>query len=147
MKKTYYKKRKGIQLIRSLISIVFFSFFPLAGLFVLYFLYYYFIINQTFESPLPQQKKIDKEKSWGKLTKEDLEKNLKREGLSFSSITASSSSYIVVLNSLEEVWFSDKKDARLQTSSLQLILSRFTIEGKKIKRIDFRFDKPLIEFY
>lgn len=146
MKKTYYKKRKGIQYIRSLVSIVLISFFPLLILFILYFLYFYFLNHDLLESPLPQDKKAEKKHILGKVTIEDIENSLKREGLSLSSITASSSSYIVVLRSSEEVWFSDKKDARLQTSSLQLILSRFTIEGKKVKRIDFRFDKPLIEF-
>lgn len=38
------------------------------------------------------------------------------------------------------------KNLPSQISSLQLILSRLTIEGKKFKKLDLRFDKPIIEF-
>lgn len=44
----------------------------------------------------------------------------------------------------EEILLSEKKDLREQVSSLQRILSRLTIEGKRFTRLDFRFDKPLV---
>lgn len=51
-----------------------------------------------------------------------------------------------------EVWleegililFNSEKDVDIQLDSLQLILSRAKIEGKTIKKIDLRFDKPVI---
>jgi len=51
-----------------------------------------------------------------------------------------------------EVWLTDEtlilfnseKDMENQLDSLQLILSRAKIEGKTIKKIDLRFDKPVI---
>jgi len=51
-----------------------------------------------------------------------------------------------------EVWLEDEvlilfngeKDVGVQLDSLQLILSRAKIEGKTIKKIDLRFDKPVI---
>jgi len=51
-----------------------------------------------------------------------------------------------------EVWLEDgalilfngEKDVNIQLDSLQLILSRAKIEGKTIKKIDLRFDKPVI---
>jgi len=51
-----------------------------------------------------------------------------------------------------EVWledetlilFNSEKDMENQLDSLQLILSRAKIEGKTIKKIDLRFDKPVI---
>jgi cell division septal protein FtsQ len=43
-----------------------------------------------------------------------------------------------------EVVFSSEKEASIQVGSLQLILSRTKIEGKSLKRVDLRFDKPVI---
>jgi len=43
------------------------------------------------------------------------------------------------------VVFSLKKEAQIQIESLQFILSRSKIEGREIKKIDLRFDKPVIE--
>ena len=42
------------------------------------------------------------------------------------------------------VLFNSEKNIDLQLDSLQLILSRSKIEGKTIKKIDLRFDKPVI---
>lgn len=39
--------------------------------------------------------------------------------------------------------FSTQKDFNFQLDSLQLILSRAKIEGKKVKRVDLRFEKPV----
>jgi cell division septal protein FtsQ len=43
-----------------------------------------------------------------------------------------------------EVFFSSQKEATGQVGSLQLILSRTKIEGKRLERVDLRFDKPVI---
>ena len=53
-------------------------------------------------------------------------------------------SYYVKLATGEEAFFSSKKSLVDQVSSLQLVLSRLTIEGKHVLRIDFRFDTPVI---
>jgi len=53
-----------------------------------------------------------------------------------------------------EVWFKDnvagifsiKKDLKIQLDSLQLIFSRAKIEGRKIQRVDLRFDKPVVTY-
>jgi hypothetical protein len=45
-----------------------------------------------------------------------------------------------------EVILSSKKDIGSQLSSLQLMLARLTIEGKKLKVLDFRFDNPVVSF-
>jgi hypothetical protein len=76
-----------------------------------------------------------------------LEKLLLSENIPFSKIkVASDSSFIVFLQGGGEVNISQKKDLVAQISSLQLILSRLTIEGKKFKFLDLRFDKPVIVF-
>lgn len=76
-----------------------------------------------------------------------LEKLLLEEEIPFSKISiASDSSFIVYLAEGGEVNISQKKGLEGQISSLQLILSRLTIEGKKFKFLDLRFDKPVIVF-
>jgi len=76
-----------------------------------------------------------------------LEKLLLTEKIPFSKINvASDSSFIVSLAEGGEVNISQKKSLDAQISSLQLILSRLTIEGKKFKFLDLRFDKPVIIF-
>ncbi len=54
--------------------------------------------------------------------------------------------YSVELVDNGTVIFSQNKDIEKQISSLQLILSRLTIEGKRFKSLDFRFDKPVLVF-
>lgn len=55
-----------------------------------------------------------------------------------------SSSYLITLLAGEEVIITAKKSFIDQVSSLQLVLSRLTIEGKRVSRIDFRFDTPVL---
>lgn len=45
-----------------------------------------------------------------------------------------------------QVIVSSQKDIRAQLDSLQLILLRAKIEGKKIKRVDLRFNKPVVVY-
>jgi len=76
-----------------------------------------------------------------------LQSLLYKNNVPFSDVkVASDSSYIITLKDGSEVDFSSKKSTSSQISSLQLILSRLTIEGKKFKKLDLRFDKPIIEF-
>lgn len=76
-----------------------------------------------------------------------LENLLKIEDVSFSSVYSSQdTSFIVNLKNGGRVILSSKKDIKKQISSLQLILSRLTIEGKKLKVLDFRFDNPVVTF-
>jgi len=42
--------------------------------------------------------------------------------------------------------FSLKKEAQIQLDSLQFIFSRSKIEGKTIRKIDLRFDKPVLTY-
>jgi len=53
---------------------------------------------------------------------------------------------VVWLESGEEVIFSLRKEIQVQVDSLQFILSRSKIEGKGIKKIDLRFDKPVVNY-
>jgi len=73
--------------------------------------------------------------------------SLIKNHIPYTSIeTASDSSYLVNLSDGGQVIISGAKDIGIQISSLQLILKRLTIEGKRIKKVDFRFEKPLLSF-
>lgn len=76
-----------------------------------------------------------------------LSEKLEKKNISFTSVTASSDASLVVkLKEGSVVILSSKKDIESQISSLQLILSRLTIEGKKLKVLDFRYDSPVVSF-
>ena len=76
---------------------------------------------------------------------EDIESMLKKNNIPFVNISSfSNEAFIVKLTQGEEVIFSLRKSLDLQISSLQLILSRLTIEGKRFSRLDLRFDKPVV---
>ncbi len=95
----------------------------------------------TFISPLAQIK------TQSKSIKGELEYLLDKDNISFSKIeTATDSSYLVFLKDNGQVSFASGKKLGPQVSSLQLILSRLTIEGKKFKRLDLRYELPTIEF-
>lgn len=77
----------------------------------------------------------------------NFEKQLDKSGIKYESVAASSdASFVVTLQDQEEVIFSSKKDIGSQISSLQLMLSRLTIEGKRLKILDFRYDNPVVTF-
>lgn len=116
--------------------------FPIFALLILSaFLFYKLsalsIFNKSIISPLGQNKPSQIS---------NLEALLKKANVPFSSITSSSDSYIIVLLDGGQVIISSKKELTVQINSLQLMLSRLTIEGKRIKSLDFRFDKPIINF-
>ena len=71
-------------------------------------------------------------------------KNAKINISGFSVTT--DSSYMVLLVDNGNVIFDPSKNLDMQVRSLQIILSRLTIEGKRFKSLDFRFDKPVVSF-
>lgn len=76
-----------------------------------------------------------------------LEESLKKKNISFQSIdTANDLSIVVKLDKNKEVVIDPDKDIGEQLSSLQLIIAQLKIEGKSFKRLDFRYQKPIITF-
>lgn len=70
---------------------------------------------------------------------------LKEKNIPFYSVLLTDEgSYIVTLPTGQEVIFSKNKPFTMQVSSLQLVMSRLTIEGKRFMRLDFRFNNPII---
>lgn len=103
--------------------------------------------KRPFISPIP----ITFSKTEAKTASDDivinnLESLLKKNNVNFFSVDRGNLVLKVKLTSGEELLFSEDKDLDTQISSLQLILSRLTIEGKRFDRIDLRFDKPIIQF-
>ena len=76
-----------------------------------------------------------------------LEGILTASHVSFASISQLKDlSFEVDLPNGISVFITPKKDLSFQASSLQKILKQLTIEGKEVKSIDFRFDRPVIAF-
>lgn len=72
---------------------------------------------------------------------------LKKNNLSIVSLSSyEKDSFVVKLKGGEEALLSSKKSLAVQVSSLHLILSRLTIEGKRVARVDLRFNNPVIVF-
>lgn len=46
----------------------------------------------------------------------------------------------------KQIVFSNNKDKNVQEYQLELIIKQFKIEGKTFKKIDLRFEKPIIQF-
>lgn len=111
--------------------------------FVFSIAYLFFYFNKPlFVSPIPKSTKVLPSAA-GK----DLENLLRTSRISFVSISKTGDlSYTVNLEGGISVFISSKKDLDFQVSSLQAILKQLTIEGRQVKSIDFRFDKPVIAF-
>jgi hypothetical protein len=118
-------------------------FYVLIASFCLSFLIFFtgYFLNEYFPdflSPLAKTKFQDRAR---------LESSLKKANIKFIKITTQGDlSLLVELSSQEGVIFSSKKDIQSQIASLQLVVKRLTIEGKRFKSLDFRFDKPMITF-
>ena len=108
-----------------------------------YFLVMKIVLSQ--KSPLinPLSSQIEnKEKG----QEENITVLLEREGYTVDSISqASNSAYLVRLQTGEELILEEKNYSK-QISSLQQIFSQLTMEGKKVARLDLRFDKPVVVF-
>lgn len=98
-----------------------------------------FIFGSKIISPLAQK--------YLSLESENVSEDLSKAGISFSSVKRSNDSlYVVTLSDGGQVIITSAKNIKSQISSLQLMLSRLTIEGKRVKVIDFRYDRPVVRF-
>lgn len=71
---------------------------------------------------------------------------MKKNNITYKSIKKTDFGYEIILANNSLVLLSNQKDLKSQIASLQLIQSHFTIEGKTIKNIDFRFNEPVVSF-
>lgn len=106
-------------------------------------LFYYWFTKTLFVSPLPSIRLNNQ----NPLTTEELKTLFLKSNIAFSEVKNSTgSSILVILEDGNDVLFSAKKSLGEQVSSLQLILSRLTIEGKRFKSLDLRFEKPIVSY-
>ncbi len=118
-------------------------FISLVGMFILLGIVYltfsfFFSQKELFISPLALQKNTNRS---------EINDLLQESGIAFTSVeSANDSSYLVNLKDGGQVIITQNKNVQNQISSLQLILSRLTIEGKRFKSLDFRYDKPVVLF-
>ena len=130
------------KIIRSKILIGFIVFFVFSIIFNVGLFLYIKKKEAKFISPISSNRPI----SSLQLDFKSVENILSKNKIPFTSITSSQSAILINLKTGEEVTLSSKKNIDSQISSLQLVLSRLTIEGKRFKSLDFRFDKPIIIF-
>lgn len=102
------------------------------------------LFEKAYISPLPAVLASQSMSQEQKNAQRELLRLLERKKYTFTSFTPSYESFTLVLHTGEVVIFSAKKPFDAQISSLQLILKSLTIEGKGIKRVDLRFDKPTV---
>lgn len=75
--------------------------------------------------------------------KKEIEAFFAQQNLMVDSVTESSESGIIVsLKDNGDIYMSDNYAQELP--SLQLIISKLTMEGKRFKRLDLRFERPII---
>ena len=75
-----------------------------------------------------------------------LENLLYNSHIQYDSISQEKNFSVVSLRDNGQIIFSYEKNLNDQISSLQAILKQLTIEGKRFKNLDFRFDKPVVSF-
>lgn len=78
------------------------------------------------------------------VTQDMIKEKLKKSRFSVKNSIDYDNGYLVTLSTDEKIIFSKNKPLEEQISSLQLISSRFTIEGKHFVQLDLRFDRPVI---
>lgn len=97
-----------------------------------------------YTSPLPlllPKYALDDEK----VVKSQIEAELRKRKIEFTSISSiDQNSYKIIMKENGEVFMSSEKDVMSQLSSLQVIMQRLTMEGKKFSRLDLRYDRPVI---
>ena len=78
---------------------------------------------------------------------ENIKTLLDDKNIILESIDATGSSVIIAkIKGGPQVYFSKTHDASWQVNSLQLILSKLTMDNKKPNLIDLRFDRPIVKF-
>ncbi len=78
----------------------------------------------------------------------DIKKILESKNIDATSVVeATNSAYITVqIKDGPKVYFSRSKDTEWQVTSLQLMLTRLTIDNKKPTTIDMRYARPIVKF-
>lgn len=136
-KKRQWRRKKPLVIFYTFLSVVVLASI-IAGSFYLYYK------NLQYISPLPKTGLFAFARNV-KQSQTQLELLLEQSKIPVVSVVESSNSaYLIELKEGELITMTGKKDFQKQISSLQRIIDRFTIEGKKISRLDLRFDRPIV---
>lgn len=101
------------------------------------------LIKPHFMSALPDKIQVTSSSS---RTEDILTQEFTKAGFQVDSVRgASDTGYLVQLKS-GEVIVASATTSQNQISSLQALLTNLTMEGKRIERLDIRFDKPVVLF-
>lgn len=74
------------------------------------------------------------------------EDNLSKHHLLYSSVTEKDTMLIIAFTDGTEAILTPKKNIEEQIDSLQVTMSRLTIQGKHISRVDVRFERPVVSY-
>lgn len=116
-----------------------------AGIAVVLGIIGFFVLSRepAFLSPLPFLHSIGIKNEDNK--KPEIETFLKKNAISYSGVKQiGRTTYEISDTASKIVYITSEKDVSKQLSSLQRIVSRLTMEGKKYTRLDLRYDKPVI---
>jgi hypothetical protein len=102
-----------------------------------------YLSQKGYVSPLSRQFSLP-DALGNSVSEETVKQALGKAHFTLKKIEGFDDGYIVTLKSGEKVLFSKKKPLDEQISSLQLISSRLTIEGKQFSQLDLRFDRPVL---
>lgn len=109
------------------------------------FLYFRNATKPLFLSPLPSGYKIDSV-SDRDAALNNVKKQLSVKKIEYKDIKSYNNYFLVTLKEdNSQIYISVQKDIPAQIASLQLIRTRLTMEGKGIKALDLRYDKPVIQ--
>lgn len=71
---------------------------------------------------------------------------LQKKNVSYDSVVMQGVDLLATLSDGTQVLFSADKDILTQIDSLQVTMDNLTIEGKRISRVDMRFERPVVTF-
>lgn len=128
-------------------------FFGIAGfifaLIIFYALFLTFRLTGNLIKQTGSQKNSDLIRPIGlNVSRQEIEKKLSEKKIKIDPSFSASESGFIVLKLLDgpKVYFSQSKDADWQIASLQIILSKLTIDNKKPESLDLRLSKPIVKF-
>lgn len=143
MKKRKFKKILLIIILSKPAFFIYATFFCIGLFFLSYFGYKKIYESKyVYLSPLPLSSKSNSNNSVQNSS--NLTQLLSSAKIETKEITSTPTYYKLVLPKGEEVYISKKVDLKTQVASLQLIISRLTIEAKSFSRLDFRYEKPVM---
>ncbi|HEV2340108.1 MAG TPA: hypothetical protein VGT05_05155 [Patescibacteria group bacterium] len=108
-------------------------------------LHWWLVTHTTVISPVTgtKEKHISREILQSK--KEVVMMGLQNAHIVYQNVTVTTDNSVTIsLQNNETVILSLNKNIDQQIASLQLTIANLTIEGKQFKRLDFRFDKPVL---